>query len=62
MSNEICGVNEGGRECNQPAVALVSQQTHASKGQPAKTIDTYMCEKHAKQVETTSGSTTVTPV
>jgi hypothetical protein len=58
--SEACGVIDGGRVCNQPAVALVSQTTHGSKGQPAKTINTYMCEKHTKQMEATSGPHTVT--
>jgi hypothetical protein len=60
MSNEKCGVIDGGAKCNQPAVAVVSQETRESKGQPAKTIDIYMCEKHAKQTKTTSGTSTVT--
>ncbi len=59
MPNETCGVIEGGRICNQPAVALVSQTTRETKGQPAKTIDTYMCERHTKRMEATSGPHTV---
>jgi hypothetical protein len=62
MSNETCEANEGGRRCNQPAVALVSQTTHESKGQPAKTISNYMCKKHAEQIKTTNKSSTVTPL
>ena len=60
MSDETCGVSDGGKACDQPAAALVSQTTRESKGQREKEINTYMCEKHAKQIEATSGPHTVT--
>jgi hypothetical protein len=56
MSNEMCEVVG----CNQPAVALVSQTTRGSAGQPAKTIKNYMCDKHAKGIQASNPSATVT--
>jgi len=60
MANETCGVIEGTRQCGLPAVALLSQGTLESKGQPSKTVNTYVCEKHAAQMEKTGGPHTVT--
>jgi hypothetical protein len=59
-SNQRCQVNNGRRFCNQPAVALVSQPTRESKGQPAKQIPSYMCEHHAKQIESSNPNATIT--
>jgi hypothetical protein len=60
MSNERCVVIEGTRQCGLPAKALLSQKTRESKGQPSKTINTYVCERHAAQMEKTVGPHTVT--
>jgi uncharacterized protein YlaI len=59
MSNETCQVNEGRGLCGRPAVGLLTQKTLESKGQPSKTINTYVCEEHAKRMEKTGGSHTV---
>jgi hypothetical protein len=60
MSNGTCLVNDGRGVCGQPAVALLSQKTLESKGQPSKTINTPVCGKHAAQMEKTGGPHTVT--
>ena len=60
MSDHTCGVNDGRGVCGQAAVALMTQKTLESKGQPSKTIETYLCEGHAKRMERTGGSHTIT--
>lgn len=56
MSDEKCRALDGGKPCRRPVVALVTQTTRESKGQPAKQIAIYMCERHTKEIEATTTS------
>jgi hypothetical protein len=56
MPNENCQAVG----CKKTAAALVTQVTRESAGQPSKTINSYMCAKHAQKIQETNATATVT--
>lgn len=57
--DEKCQVIECNRRCNRPVVAVLTQRTRGTKGQPSKMIQTYVCDDHAGRMEVAGGADTV---